>query len=379
MSKSILLIFAFGCFFLMAAAPRPSPFDEEYASPPEIVDIAVVAPFTGAESFSGDALRDGVRLACEEINTRGMLRYKLRIVLRDTRSDTETAKIVAEKIAGDSKVAAIIGGGNGAQARAIAQAAQDAGKPVVLANATEEGITAIGENVFRVCYSDPVQGSALAAFARSRDIKTAATPRMNGDSITENLAKSFRETFEALGGTIVTEILVSLQGNVPGIVFLSSSQQSAAQAIKVIRETKRGVEVFGVVDCNTPHFLHEAGDASSATCYTTDHFSAQNKTAASAAFMRNFTAQYGKPPNSHAALGCDALTIIAYAMAAANSEQSHAIVSAMSGMKNFEGVTGRITMDDTRSPEKPVVILRLENGEFVFVESVAPEAMPLGR
>jgi branched-chain amino acid transport system substrate-binding protein len=45
---------------------------------------------------------------------------------------------------------------------------------------------------------------------------------------------------------------------------------------------------------------------------------------------------------------------------------------ALAETKDFEGVTGRITMDADRNPIKPAVILKVEGGRFRFVTSVAP-------
>jgi len=381
----------FFIFTLLLLGCKP-PSHQQFSSTPhneipfyESLTIAVIAPFLGEGAWAGDSLRNGVRLACDEINSRGgVLGSKVNIVLLDNYSSVDTAKSVAQGIVGDTSIVAIIAEGVSERAQVVAQVAQDASKPIVLPNATAEGITDIGNFVFRVCYSDPVQASAMAVYARSQEIKTAAILCELGDPSAKALAKSFRAAFEALEGKVEVdekfdghlnaETLVSVKNSEPEMIFVASSGQTGAQVCKALRAAGCEVPIFGI-DWNTPDFRDIVGEDEK-NCYTTDHFSAENTTAVSKEFVQNFTKQYGRSPDALAALGYDALKLIIYTISAVDSEQSHAVASALARMRNFEGVTGIITMDDTRSPEKPIVILRWAEGVFSYVETISSAQLP---
>jgi branched-chain amino acid transport system substrate-binding protein len=40
--------------------------------------------------------------------------------------------------------------------------------------------------------------------------------------------------------------------------------------------------------------------------------------------------------------------------------------------KDFDGVTGKITLDAHRNPTKPAVMLQVKNGKFSYIETIAP-------
>ena len=45
--------------------------------------------------------------------------------------------------------------------------------------------------------------------------------------------------------------------------------------------------------------------------------------------------------------------------------------------KDFPGVTGNITINSDRNAVKPAVILKVENGKYLLVETIKPESVKL--
>ena len=45
---------------------------------------------------------------------------------------------------------------------------------------------------------------------------------------------------------------------------------------------------------------------------------------------------------------------------------------ALATTKEFPGVSGRITIDKDRNAQKAIVVLRIQDGQFRFVESIEP-------
>jgi branched-chain amino acid transport system substrate-binding protein len=73
-----------------------------------------------------------------------------------------------------------------------------------------------------------------------------------------------------------------------------------------------------------------------------------------------------------AALGYDSALVLIDAIRRAGSTDSDKIRSALATTKDLEGVTGRTTIDAQRNASKPAVVVEVRNGEFRFVQSVAP-------
>jgi branched-chain amino acid transport system substrate-binding protein len=71
-------------------------------------------------------------------------------------------------------------------------------------------------------------------------------------------------------------------------------------------------------------------------------------------------------------LAYDATLLVAEAIRRAGSTDGAQVRAALAALKDFPGVTGRITIDAQRNAAKPAVILTVRDGAFHFVESVAP-------
>ena len=74
------------------------------------IKIGVDGPFTGGSSSMGVSMRDGVRLAVEEINqSGGVLGRKLQVVERDDEGKNERGVQIAQELINKEKVTAVVG------------------------------------------------------------------------------------------------------------------------------------------------------------------------------------------------------------------------------------------------------------------------------
>jgi branched-chain amino acid transport system substrate-binding protein len=73
-----------------------------------------------------------------------------------------------------------------------------------------------------------------------------------------------------------------------------------------------------------------------------------------------------------AALGYDSLMILADAMKRAGTTAGPAVRDALAATKDFPGITGHITIDTGRNASKPAVIVEVKNGQYNYVETIAP-------
>jgi branched-chain amino acid transport system substrate-binding protein len=64
--------------------------------------------------------------------------------------------------------------------------------------------------------------------------------------------------------------------------------------------------------------------------------------------------------------------MIVTAIEKAGSTDGTKIRDALSSLKDFQGVSGTITMGPDGNPVKSVVINKVENGKFVYVTTVNP-------
>lgn len=93
-------------------------------------------------------------------------------------------------------------------------------------------------------------------------------------------------------------------------------------------------------------------------------------------FREAYEAAYGVPPeNAFAALGYDAMGLVADAISRAGSADSAAVQEALAATKGYEGVTGLIAYPgDSHVPSKPVAIMNVEDGKMSFEAMVTPKS-----
>ena len=90
-------------------------------------------------------------------------------------------------------------------------------------------------------------------------------------------------------------------------------------------------------------------------------------------FIKKFRARYdGETPDAVAALGYDAMMLLADAITRAGTTAEPRLRDALAATKDFPGVTGRTTIDAERNTSKPAIIVTVKNGHVQFVGSVSP-------
>src|SRR5689334_2174540 len=108
----------------------------------EPIKIGVAGPFTGGSSSMGVSMRDGVRLAADEINkSGGVLGRQIQLVERDDEAKNERGVQIAQELINKEKVAATVGYINTGVALASQRFFQDAKIPVMNNVATGSVIT----------------------------------------------------------------------------------------------------------------------------------------------------------------------------------------------------------------------------------------------
>ncbi|MEK6624949.1 MAG: ethanolamine utilization protein EutJ, partial [Bdellovibrionota bacterium] len=81
---------------------------------------------------------------------------------------------------------------------------------------------------------------------------------------------------------------------------------------------------------------------------------------------------YKQAPGAMAALGYDAVLVLADALTRTKSMAPADIKDAINSTTNFQGITGNITIDKNRNAQKSAVVLETTANGFVFKQKVSP-------
>jgi branched-chain amino acid transport system substrate-binding protein len=72
------------------------------------------------------------------------------------------------------------------------------------------------------------------------------------------------------------------------------------------------------------------------------------------------------------ALGYDSAMILVDAIKRAGTTAGPAVRDALAATKDFNAVTGKITLNSQRNADKSAVMLEVKEGKFKYVQTVAP-------
>jgi len=119
--------------------------------------------------------------------------------------------------------------------------------------------------------------------------------------------------------------------------------------------------------------LTEIGKQAVEGTYFSTHYSPDAGGPKGKAFVDAYKKRYnGKLPDAMAALGYDSAMILADAIKRANSTEGAKIRDTLAATKDYDAVTGKITINAKRDAEKSAVILQVKGGKFAYVETIAP-------
>jgi branched-chain amino acid transport system substrate-binding protein len=349
----------------------------------EIV-VGEYGSMTGSEATFGISTDNGVKMAVNEINAAGGVNgKKIKLIAYDDQGKQSEAITAVTRLIQQDHAVAVIGEVASSLSLAGGQVCQQAGVPMISPSSTNPKVTAIGNMVSRVCFIDPFQGYVGASFAKDKlHFNKAAILYNRAQAYSTGLRTDFRKAFDKMGGQVVSEQaysngdtdfsvqLTTIKNANPDFIYIPGYYTEVVTIAQQARKLGLNVPLIGG-DGWVSDELKNAGHALDG-CYFSDHYAKEDPRPEVQAFLSKYNAQFGRAPDSMAALGYDAMNLLADAMKRAKSLDGKDLASAINSTKNFKAVTGSITIDQNRNAKKLAVIQKVENGSFTFFANVEP-------
>jgi len=362
------------------------PAREQTAPSAADIPIGVYGALTGGEAAFGQATVQGVKLAAEEINNAGgvLNGRKIRLVIEDDQGKAEEAASAVTKLITRDNVVAVIGENSSNQSLAAAPICQANGVPMISPSSTNPNVTKKGDYIFRVCFTDPYQGKALAAFVRNNlHLTNAAILKDNKNDYSVGLAEFFTKAFTENGGKIVAEQsysggdtefrpqLTTIKNAKPEVLFLPGFYTDVGQIAIQARDLGMNIPLVGGDGWDSPTVIQIGGKSIDGS-YFSDHYFVGDPRPLTQRFVRAINQHYGHNPEANAALGYDALQILVAAIQKAGSLDKKQMRDNIAATRDYQGVSGVITMGPDRDPIKPVAMIKIENGQMGFAGWIKP-------
>ncbi|HWV37700.1 MAG TPA: ABC transporter substrate-binding protein [Vulgatibacter sp.] len=382
------MVFVFGtaCEKKSAAGSAPGETAGSWKDPHEgEIVFGEVSSLTGQEATFGASTHNGIMLAVKEINDAGGIDgKKIRVITYDDQGKPTEAAAATTRLIVQDKVHMVIGEVASSRSLAMAPIAQSNKVPMLTPASTNPRVTEGKDYVFRICFVDPFQGTVMAKFARETlQIDKVAVLRDVRNDYSVGLANYFVESFVDRGGTIVADQsysagdidfkaqLTTIRAASPQAIYVPGYYTDVALVARQARELGIKVPLLGGDGWDSSKLYEIAGDALEGS-YFSNHYSLDNPDPRIRSFLQKYEAAYGQASDAMSALAYDAVMIAAQAVKAAGSTDGAKLRDALAATKDFQGVTGKITIDSDRNAVKPAVVLEIKGRKPVFAATVDP-------
>lgn len=365
-----------------AAADTTAAAGDTAAASGEVFKIGVTGPLTGAAAAYGIAVQNGADLAIKEINAAGGINGTMvEMNAQDDEHDPEKA-VNAYNTLKDWGMQMLVGATTSGPC--IAVAAESSNDNLFQITPSGSAVECVApDNVFRVCFADPDQGTASAKYIGENKLATKVA--IIYDSSTE-YSSGIREAFIKEAGNqgieVVADEAFTAETNTDFSVQLDKAKESGAELVflpiyyqeasTILKQAsdKEFAPIFFGCDGMDGILTVENFDASLAEgLMLLTPFSADD--AESKDFTDAYVAAYGETPNQFAADSYDAVYAIKAAAEKAGITSDMSVSDICDAMKvamteiSIDGLTGAgMTWNAAGEPNKAPKAVKIVNGAY---------------
>ncbi len=346
------------------------------------VKIGVLLDMGGRGAELGKNIEKGIKLANSLTPT--ILGRPVELVFFDNKGEKDLAVTLAKNLIKEENVACIIGSNSSDIAIAVARVAEKAGVPLLVPSATNPLITSNKKYVFRTCFIDTFQASAAAFYATNDLASKTAAIIVERDSIySKGLARSFEEDYIRRGGKVVLQLEYDkgdknfaplIKQTMKADVDLLYMPANFAEGSRILSQSADMGADFRVMSGDTmdkPDLVKLQGSAVDNFCFTTFAYSSNmadklirhEQKVFNAKWQRNFPREI---PNAFNAIGFDSYNLMLAAIKKSGTAERDEIQQAFERIE-FDGITGKLKMNEFHDAEKPVGVVKVVNGKQKMV------------
>jgi extracellular ligand-binding receptor len=354
---------------------------DEGANPDlETITIGTTGPLTGGAASYGISVKQGAEIAIEEINKAGGVKlgdksYNFALQFEDDEASEEKA-VTAYNTLLDKKVDVIMGAVTSGSSLAIADLTKKDNLLQLTPSGSAAGITA-NDNVFRLCFTDPLQGKMIADYVVNQGYESVAVLYNNADEYSTGVYEAFKDELTESGNA---DLLVAEESFVTGdvefssqltkikatdakLIFVPAYYEAAAYIAKQVKDL--GVEADIVGSDGWDGVLGQVTDTSvlDGIVFLTPFYpSDPNQNVQS--FVKAYKEKYNNAvPDQFAADSYDSVYVLKAAFEKAQSKDTEALIKAMTEI-NVDGLTGNISFDVSGDPIKQPKFVTIMNGVY---------------
>lgn len=356
--------------------------------------IGTSGPLTGDNAVYGNAVKNAVELAVEEVNAKGDI--KLEFKMEDDQADPEKAPTAYGTLKDWGMQIGLATVTSGAGAAVSQNYADDETFALTPSSSSTTVIYSDADNtqsykyVYQMCFTDPNQGLASADYLKEHtELGTkVAVIYKSDDNYSTGIYQKFVSEAKKVGLDVVSETsfdnssatdfnvqLKDAQSKGADIVYLPIYYQPASLILTQANQMGYQPTFFGVDGMDGILTLDGFDTKLAEGVYLLTPFSADATDELTANFVKNYKEKYGETPNQFAADAYDSIYAIYNALEAGkatpdmtNSELADILIKQFTTM-TFDGITGNnVTWSENGEVSKSPKAVMIKDGVYVGVE-----------
>lgn len=362
------------------------------------IKIGFSIPLTGDIPKVGESGKFAAEIYKNEVNAAGGIKvgdksYKLDFLYEDDESKAESATSTVLKLITQDQVLAIIGPQTSKQAIPAGEICNANKIAMISPWSTNPKTTEGRPYVFRACFLDPFQGPVAAKFVTEEfGAKKAAVLYDIASDYPKGLAEFFKQAFEKIHGpgsvvafeTFTTKDkdfsaqLTKIVNSGADVLFVPQYYDEIPLIVKQAQELGWKKPIMGSDSWGSAELMKLCGDACKGYFFST-HYAAAGAKGATKEFIDKYNTKYGYVPDDVAALTWDAIGLMVKAIQSTGGltgnleKDREAVKDQLAKIKDFEGITGKMTFAGTGDPVKCAVVVKIsDKGDFEFYKSACP-------
>ena len=350
------------------------------------VKIGVCGPLTGGAAVYGTCVARSAQIAVDEVNALGGLRFELNC--QDDEHDAEKA-VSAYNALKDWGMQILCGTVTTKPSLAVGPEACEDRIFMLTPSASAVEVAYSGDNVFQICFADPMQGSVSADVISEKGLGTkVGVIYDSSDVYSTGILETFLEEAEADGLEVVcTEAFTADTKADPStqvtkckeagadLVFLPIYYAEASAILTYANQIGYKPVFFGVDGMDGILDVEGFDTKLAEGLYMLTPFAADSKEERTAAYVAKYKELYNETPNQFGADAYDAIWALYQACNEAgidgsesNEEICDALIAEFTSM-TYDGITGKgMTWDEDGFVDKPGSIVVIKDGAYTAVE-----------
>jgi branched-chain amino acid transport system substrate-binding protein len=347
---------------------------------------------SGAYAAYDQPLLNGMEMAAKQIEAAGGYKgVHVKIVSKDNKDDQTLTATTTQELLDQGIKVFVLSTADVVTAEGLL-VAQSGGISSVGANTAGQIVKDVGESTFMIVAPDNEGAAAGGQYACDTGYKNAYLLGSPEIPYTKLLPEYFADAFaHDCGGKITgrdtykigqtdfgTQVTKIQNANPqPDVIYTSIFVPDSGVFLKQLRSAGVTIPVVTVDGNDSSLFVDSGGSAVDGVVYTTHAFPTPGSL--DAQFIADYTKLMGKKPESNTieAMGRDNVYVFAEAASRAGSTEPQAVLNEVLGLKDFQLVTGKMSLDpSSRLPIKEVTLVKMKGTEFTFLDAFTPEYIP---